>query len=139
MSRKSLVIISFFLLIILGAVLVYLWTFRKSDLSVGSEKADFKLTANELIQSFENNEELANAAYLDKVIVVTGSVSNISEDSLTVTVYLKEEGAISGILCSFNKSVVNTDKISIGKEVNVKGICSGYLLDVILNRCSLAE
>ena len=139
MSRKSLVIISFFFLVILGAVLVYLWTFRKSDLSVGSEKADFKLSAYELLQSFENDEELANAAYLDKVIIVAGPVSNISEDSLSVTVYLKDEDAISGILCSFNKSVVNTDKISIGKEVKVKGICSGYLLDVILNRCSLAE
>lgn len=139
MSRKVLFIISVIFLAILGAVLVYLWTFRKADLSVSSKKADFEISAGVLLQHFENDEESANALFVDKVITVSGSVDYISEDSLTITVYLKNEDAISGIICSFDKSVLSSDQIDKGDEVRIKGICSGYLLDVILNRCSLAE
>jgi len=126
-------------LVILGAIIIYLWTFRKSDLSVSSKKADVEIRSGELIQSFEKNEKLANEAYLNKIIVLAGTVDNISEDSLTVTVYLKDKDAVSGIICSFNKSVLDISKISKGSEIKVKGICSGYLLDVVLNKCSLEE
>lgn len=139
MSRKVLIFISVIFFAILGAVLIYLWTFRKADLSVNSKNTDFEISAGELVQRFENDEESANATFVDKVCVVTGPVDYVSEDSLTITVYLKDEDAISGILCSFDKSIISTDQIEQGKEVRIKGICSGYLLDVILNRCSLAE
>ena len=126
-------------LVILGAIVIYLWTFRKSDLSVSSKKADVEIRSGELIQSFEKNEKLANEAYLNKIIILAGTVDNISEDNLTVTVYLKDKDAVSGIICSFNKSVLDISKISKGSEIKVKGICSGYLLDVVLNKCSLEE
>jgi methyl-accepting chemotaxis protein len=139
MSRKGLIITVIIFLVILGAIIIYLWTFRKSDLSVSSKKADVEIRSGELIQSFEKNEKLANEAYLNKIIVLAGTVDNISEDSLTVTVYLKDKDAVSGIICSFNKSVLDISKISKGSEIKVKGICSGYLLDVVLNKCSLEE
>jgi predicted phosphodiesterase len=139
MSKKGLFVISFIVLIILVAVLVYIWTYRKADISMSSKKTDVEISAGDLLQSFENDEELANAAYLDKIIVVAGKVDNISEDTLTVTVYLKDEDAISGIICSFDKSVIDISKISKGRQIKVKGICSGYLLDVVLNKCSLEE
>jgi methyl-accepting chemotaxis protein len=139
MSRKGLIITVIIFLVILGAIVIYLWTFRKSDLSVSSKKADVEIRSGELIQSFEKNEKLANEAYLNKIIVLAGTVDNISEDSLTVTVYLKDKDAVSGIICSFNKSVLDISKISKGSEIKVKGICSGYLLDVVLNKCSLEE
>jgi methyl-accepting chemotaxis protein len=139
MSRKGLIITVIIFLVILGAIIIYLWTFRKSDLSVSSKKADVEIRSGELIQSFEKNEKLANEAYLNKIIVLAGTVDNISEDSLTVTVYLKDKDAVSGIICSFNKSVLDISKISKGSKIKVKGICSGYLLDVVLNKCSLEE
>jgi methyl-accepting chemotaxis protein len=139
MSRKGLIITVIIFLVILGAIIIYLWTFRKSDLSVSSKKADVEIRSGELIQSFEKKEKMSNEAYLNKIIVLAGTVDNISEDSLTVTVYLKDKDAVSGIICSFNKSVLDISKISKGSEIKVKGICSGYLLDVVLNKCSLEE
>lgn len=139
MSRKSLIIISVIIIAVLVIVLVYLWTFRKADLSVNSKKADFEISAVKLLESYERDEESANATYLDKVIIVTGTVNNIYEDSLTVTVYLKNENALSGVLCSFDKSVITTTIPSRGNEVKIKGICSGYLLDVVLNKCSFVK
>ncbi len=139
MSRKYRVIISAVSLAIIIAVLTYLWTFRKAEPSVSSQKADFEISAPELLQRFEDDEVSANETFVDKVVIVKGLVDDVSEDSLTLTVYLKEMNAISGVLCSFDKSVLNREDIDKGDEVRIKGICSGYLLDVILNRCSLLE
>ncbi|HJX71563.1 MAG TPA: hypothetical protein VJ346_06415 [Bacteroidales bacterium] len=139
MSRKGLIIILAIFLAVFGAILIYLWVFKKTDLSVNLKKADFKISAGELLQSFENDEESANTTFVNKVIIVTGLVDDVSEDSSIITVYLKDKDAISGVLCSFDKSVMSVNKISKGKEISIKGICSGYLLDVVLNKCSLME
>ncbi len=139
MSKKVLIVISTVMIVVLGTILIYLWTFRKADLSVSSKKADFEISAAELLESYESDEESANAAYLDKIIIVTGLVDHIYEDSLSVTVYLKNEDSFSGVLCSFDKSVISTNRPPLGKEVIIKGICSGYLLDVVLNKCSFVK
>jgi predicted phosphodiesterase len=139
MSKKVLIIILVFILGIMGALITYLWTFRKTDLSVSSKNTDFEISAGELLQHFENDEVSANETFVDKVIIVKGPVDTVSEDSLTITVYLKEEDAVSGVLCSFDKSVISAEGLNKGNVVRIKGICSGYLMDVILNRCSLEE
>lgn len=139
MSGKYRILISAASLAIIIAILVYLWTFRKTELSVNSKKADLEISAGELLQHFENDEVSANETFVDKIIIVNGPVDAVSEDSLTITVYLKEEDALSGVLCSFDKSVMSADELNKGDVVRIKGICSGYLLDVILNRCSLEE
>ncbi len=139
MKRKGLFVVAVIVLILLGAVVVYFWTFRKSDTSVSSKKADYEMDAIALLQSFEKDENMANEKYLGKVIVVQGDVNDISEDSLTVTIHLNANNDLSGIICSFNKSVLEPQKVIKGDNIKVKGICTGYLLDVVLNKCSLIE
>lgn len=139
MARKSLIIITAVSFAIIVAILAYLWIFRKAEPSVNSKNADFEISAGELLQHFENDEVSASKTFVDKVIIVKGPVDTVSEDSLTITVYLREEDAFSGVLCSFDKSVINAEGLNKGNVVRIKGICSGYLLDVILNRCSLEE
>lgn len=139
MNRKRIILYAIIAIIIVGAVFTYLWTFRKAEISVGSKKAAFEMNADELLKHFEDDETSANTTYLDKVILVEGPVNSITEDSLVTTVYLKDPDAISGVLCSFNNSVIDTSKLSIGEVVKIKGLCSGYLLDVVLNKCILVK
>lgn len=130
------------ILIALGLVIglaTLLYTFRKSAVTVESKKADVQIDAAGLLDAFEEDESEANEIYLGKIVSVTGKVESVSEDSVGISVYLKEDGDISGIICSFDKSANDVATIDKGNIVEIKGICTGYLMDVILNRCALVS
>jgi hypothetical protein len=122
---------------LIGAFIIWRYAFRESGMNVSSEKPDYTLTSSGLLQSFETDENAANALYLDKILLVSGTVESVSSDSLGISVYLKEGDAIAGVICSFEKESIDTALIRKGIRVNIKGICTGYLMDVVLNRCSL--
>ena len=116
------------------------YTRRNKDLS--ETKADLQISAADLIKTFEANEQQANAKYLDKIIAVTGNVKEVIKDEKGYyTVVLGEEGSMSSVRCSMD-SIHQTEagKLVAGKQVIVKGACTGFnadeLLgsDVILNR-----
>lgn len=135
--KKSLIIITLSVAFIL--VNSCLNIFREADNDVRKESADFEISAKELVHKFETNEDSANMLYLDKIVVVEGTVNNISEQEDVITVYLKENEDLAGVLCSFHPSSINIQSLRIGNNIKVKGICSGYLLDVVLNKCSIVE
>jgi len=137
MSKKIWLIILFIVLALIAAFIVWRYTFRKSETTAASMKTDFYLDASTLLREFENNEDSANYRYLDKVIVVTGTVESVTSDSLSVSLYLKETDAISGVICSFDRDALDPVTIQAGTTVKVKGICTGYLMDVVINKCSL--
>ena len=130
-------IIVLFIAAICVAVGIYLYVFREADPDVGKKTADFELSAKELVEDFEMNEDSANLQFLDKILVAEGNVYNITEKDEVVTVYLKEDEDLAGVLCNFNPGSINLQSAQIGNKIKVKGICSGYLLDVVLNKCSI--
>ena len=137
MSNKVKYILIFLALGFLAAVIAWKYTFRKSESSVSSKKADLTIEAPALLKAFETNEDSANSLYLDKIVQVSRSVGSITTDSLGYSVYLRNEGEVSGILCSFDKMALNPKQIQVGSRITIKGLCTGYLLDVNLNKCAI--
>jgi hypothetical protein len=137
MKPKYAYFLVFIILALLAVVLVWKYTFRKSEPNVASQKTDVEIQAVKLVEAFETDENAANSLYLDKIITVSGNIESVTEDSLGISVYLKESGAMAGVICSFEKNSIDTSLITKGLQVNIKGICSGYLMDVVLNKCSL--
>jgi hypothetical protein len=137
MKTKYRYVLAFVVLALLAAVLIWKYTFRESASSVATQKADIEMEATKLVQAFEMDESVANALYLDKIVLVSGTVESVSEDSLGVSVYLKDSDALSGIICSFDKTALAVSSVEKGTTVRVKGICTGYLMDVVMNKCSL--
>jgi hypothetical protein len=137
MKTKYRYILSFVFLALLATVLIWKYTFRKSDTSVASQKATVEIAASKLAQAFEIDENAANTLYLDKIVSVSGTVESVSEDSLGVSVYLKDSTTVAGIICSFDKTAIDVSAIEKGLPVRIKGICSGFLMDVVMNKCSL--
>jgi hypothetical protein len=132
--KKSLII--GFAIVLLGAITAWFYINKESSDSVISQKADIEINAAELLLNFETNENDANALYLNKVIQLTGIVSEIDELETGVSVYLKEANTDSGILCGFSKKAFNTKSVQVGDSVIIKGLCTGYLFDVVLNKCA---
>ena len=83
------------------------------------------------LDSFSNNEEAANASFLNKAIEVTGTVSNVKKNQAGETVvYLKSNDPVFGVNCTFKQDPGAVQK---GNTITFKGVCTGYLSDVILN------
>lgn len=128
-----------FIIGLIVGTFTYLYVFRKADVSVASKKADIEIQATELLKKFTDNEESANAEFLDKVIAVSGLVDKVTEDSTSVSVCLKNPEDAAGVMCGFDKTMIDKTTIKPGDSVRVKGICTGYLMDVVLNKCSLEK
>jgi hypothetical protein len=139
MSRKIIILLVLALLALVAAIFVWKWTFKKSETNVASKKADVEIAAAALIHEFEQNEDNANARYLGKVIVVSGTVGSITEDEQGISVYLKNEEDMSGVMCTISNGTLESVAISKGDQVKIKGLCDGYLMDVKLNKCSLEK
>lgn len=125
------------LLFAIGGVAVYFYTFKKPARTAASEEALYSVSVNDLVSEFEKDENAANAKYLNKVIKVHGTVVSVSDSENEISVTLKEVDSSAGVTCSFEKASLDKSKVTPGQKVFIKGICSGFLMDVVLNKCAL--
>jgi hypothetical protein len=130
-------IVAVILVLALGVVAVYWYTFKKPARTAASEEALYNVSAKDLALEFEMDENAANLKYLNNVIKVHGTVVGVSESENEISVTLKEVGSNAGVTCSFEKTSLDKSMVAPGQKVFVKGICSGFLMDVVLNKCSL--
>ncbi len=138
MTRKKIrlyLLITF--LVVTGGALLY--TFQPSPDSVKRIKTDLTINAKELVNKFEKDEASANTLYLDKIIVVKGKVSEISIRPEEKTIVYIEGSLIGSISCLFAEGEIENTNLSIGQMVQVKGKCAGYIQDVVLIKCSIAD
>jgi hypothetical protein len=96
-----------------------------------------------LMNAFAKDSAAANAAYLGKVIELTGFVKSVDKDaSGAYTLSLGDPESLSSVRCSMTSdtTLFSSQKL-VGTTVVVKGICTGFMpddmglgADVILNR-----
>lgn len=143
MQAKRKKLLWFFIAILfiglIAATSAWLFVFKKSDLSVASRTVQVEVTVSEVVNRFESNEEMANNDFLGKVVLVVGKVESVNADSLGASIYLKDPDELAGVLCNFSSGIVDIHTISRGENLKVKGLCSGYLMDVVLTKCSVVE
>lgn len=89
------------------------------------------VTAEQIFTDFSTNEAVANHKYLNKAIEVSGEVAEVkkNQDSSTVVV-LKTTDPIFGVNCTFKQDPGN---IQPGNKITFKGICTGFISDVVIN------
>ena len=118
-----------------GFVAYKMW--NKPHRDVADAKADVKLEATDLFNQFSTDEATANGQYLDKIVQVCGTVAQVSTENEVVTIQLEAGDLLGGVLCELdNLSEHPRTDFQAGETVCFKGICTGYLTDVVLNRCS---
>lgn len=135
---KNLKYVLFALLVVglLGGWYAYSEYNRKpKDLS--ELKADVEIDAAVLIGAYSNDENAANQLYLNKKLAVKGKIASIQKDDKELyTISLGTDVDISSVSCEMdlrhNEDAAN---LQVGNEVVMKGICTGYLTDVVLNMC----
>ncbi|MFN3529593.1 MAG: OB-fold protein [Bacteroidia bacterium] len=135
--RKKLLLIALLLGLIVGAYGLYEW-FRPLA-GIESLRTEYSLPASDLFDTFDTDEQAANALYLDKVIEVTGLVRELHHNGESITaLVLETNDPIFGINCAFEQTVP-LKKITQGDLITIKGVCTGFISDVVLNRCTFIE
>ncbi|GAA4466960.1 hypothetical protein GCM10023093_21970 [Nemorincola caseinilytica] len=129
MARKIILAVLALVLIGVGTG-IYLW--YKPHATVDNKKG-IEVTAQALAQAYTNNEAQANTLYLNKVIEVTGSVTETEQN---------QDGGLMVILdndvqCALREKGIQTSK---GQTLTIKGFCSGNgMLGVSLTDCIIKE
>jgi hypothetical protein len=135
---KNWVKITLFAVIIIAAAFIWfgLHEFNLKHPDTSKVKPDFVVTATALQKEFEDNEKEASSKYINKIIEVSGTIATVTPaDSTHINVSLKTESDISSVICTF-VATVDHEKFLTGEKITLRGECSGFLMDVLLNNCS---
>lgn len=129
--------LKYILLLAVLAIGVGVYMYNKPHQNIKKAKADFKLEATELFSQFEADEASANEKYLDKLIQVSGIVTDTAIDEAgQVSITLDAGNSMFGIICKLDDLTKHKrTTFQPGEKINLKGVCTGMLMDVVLVRC----
>ncbi len=136
MRRKLFIAIVFLLLIGVG-IAYYLFSMKFDDMN--DVKADYEISAVDLIKEFQTNDSVANKKYTEKILLVTGKVSEMESGDSSINIKMSDEQSGSYIIFSIQKNEEGLLKdIKSGDVVVVKGSCSGAIFSDILSAYSIS-
>lgn len=124
MKKKN----SILLLIVLALVALIYFYVQKPHRNISSEKIEFNLSSDAILNEFLSNEPLALSRFLDKTIVIYGTLTEINKNFLTLD---------DNIYCKFDGNIPD---IPLNSSLKIKGRCIGFdmLLEQIkLDQCSI--
>jgi hypothetical protein len=119
------------LLIVVVAAAVGYYMYNKPVASLEKKEADVSVSADQLLTDYETNESEANKKYLGKVVEVNGTVSALTTEEGKHKVQLETSNPIASVIFELEEGK-SIDDLQVGEEAKIKGMCSGYLSDVIL-------
>ncbi len=109
-----------------------LYEYRKLPPDLTGKKADFSMSAKKLAEEFHLNETIAAQNYTGKILEVSGPVKEINrEEDLLILGDSTFPLMISCALKSGSEKLISHKVMQA--NVVVRGVCTGYLLDVQLN------
>lgn len=114
---------------------IYLW--NKPPETVDDKKG-VEITAIALSAEYVGNEQQANAKYLNKVIEVSGVVTETEQNQDGGMMVILETGdPMAGVQCAMREKGITVNK---GATVTIKGFCSGNgIMGVSLTDCIIKK
>lgn len=126
-------------LLLVGGLIAFKMAQPKGPLDIHHAPTETTINAGSLYEAFETNEVAANGKYAGKVVEVSGAISSISQDDRGhFVISLSADSPLGQITCNLAPKEPNpTTAIEIGQSVIIKGVCTGYLFDVVLDNAAL--
>lgn len=133
--------LKYFAVAVVVAVAYGFYYVNKPKASLAKKQPDVVISPRQLLEDFVLNEEQANTKYLDKIVKVSGKVASKTIDAnQKVTILMDTGDPMSNVTCEL--SAEQTGKSSLfgaGSFIEVKGICTGMLSDVVLVDCVILD
>ena len=135
---KKKILYGILVLFLAGAGTAY-YLYNKPVASLEHEHAAYALSAGTLYAAYSADESASDAKYLGKVLEVTGRVAGTTTDAKGVVTVNLETGNPNRVSCEMAPGNKGIASLPVNREITVKGICSGMLLDVVLVNCVSAR
>lgn len=135
-SKTNYIVLAVFALLLAGGITGYfMWNKPHQDLT--ADAADFTTTPTELFEKFTADEAAANQTYLNKVVELSGIVTEKKDVGEQGSVILLEvPGEMFGINCAFEPAdAASLTDIATGSTITLRGKVDGMAFDVNLSRC----
>lgn len=137
MSKNKIIITLTILILAIVTVAVFVMPyFKDTNTNIKNVTSEANLDSKDLVNAYLVNEKESNTTYTGKVIEISGKVKSVSflNNRSTVILYGLQENY--GVICDVHPSQVPKLKLlKINQKIMVKGICKGFLKDVILLNC----
>jgi hypothetical protein len=135
MRMKPKFIITILVVLIVGGLALTAY-YNKPHRNPEKEQA-LTISATELFNQFVSDETAANSRFLDKVLIVTGNVKTTTRNQQNAQVITIETGDdYFGVQCTLTPQAT---EVSINDFVAIKGICKGFLSDVVITDAVLTD
>lgn len=129
-------------ILVAAAACWYIYSeYNRKPADLSSVKAHASVIDSVLVAMYMHDEHAANRMYLGKPVDVTGTVSEINNQSDTVVnVMLGNPDELHRVSCLMDANHINKlKKYNQGNKITIRGICTGFLMDVELNRCVIVK
>lgn len=119
----------------------YFFIYNKSHVDTLTAKADHELEAIELYQHFSKDEVTANKKYLGSILKIEGVILDIEYTAGKISAIRLDVGDIlDAVVCEADPIYKREmPDLKVGDQLIVQGVCTGFLDDVIINRCVVLE
>lgn len=125
--KKKIFILAAALAVMIGSYGFF--QYNKPHKNIAEAQSELVIGANELISKFNENKEIASNDLLNKVVEISGTITDI-EHSSEQTIIILNKGIKFGL-------PANTLDITKGEQVEIKGVFSGF--DEMFNEISFAK
>lgn len=134
--KKYFTSIGFILLLAASCVFLY-FNYYNSTIDISSSKAVITSKTDTLVKDFIKNENLANSKYVNKIIEIEGVLKEVSLKNNVHTLLLKSSYKNTYIICELTHQPPLKKIPQVNQNIKIKGICKGFLNDVIFLNCIL--
>ena len=128
MSKKVTFLIGLIVIVALG-YFGYNYIMTAGARDIQTEKSEYTKTATDIFTEFSNNSEIATKNYLNKTVQVSGKVTTIGEDVITID---------EKVSCQLQVS----KSVAVGSQIIIKGRVTGYddlLEELKLDLCLIVK
>jgi len=135
--KKNKIVIVILIVGFVGVFVAYKM-YNKPHVNVVDTKSDIILSASKILNDFSTDENLANKLYLEKIIKINGTISELNIEKERGIITLKTTDDFGSVLCHLSEGGMKKMKsLKVGQTITLKGICTGFLMDVILVKCEI--
>ena len=110
----------------------YVFIYAKNHHRNVQTETAITILADSLSSQFQSDEKKANSLYLNKAIIVMGTVLSVEKNQQgQVMIMLGNASSFSNVSVTM---VANTTApiITVGQTITIKGVCTGALSDVVI-------
>jgi peptidoglycan hydrolase CwlO-like protein len=128
MSKKVKVLL-IVLIVIVSGFFAYNYVMTSGARDLETEKSEFTVEASKIIEEFTNNSESATTKYLNKAVEISGKVTAIDKNVVTIN---------ETISCQLKVKTA----ITLNSDVVIKGRVTGYddlLEELKLDQCLIVK